>query len=133
VEATAELVPVFPDGAFVSVDVSHADMRADTNVFYLGVRWNPSVDDFFFVCVDQSDATPVVDGWFIDDRAGDWTSVLDTLDPIFDDHRAMMIRARAAEGYYAMVPALGPAGIVLLVAVICGAGWLVLRRGPHRR
>ncbi len=132
VEAVATMVPTFPDGAFYSVDVSDADMHAATDVFYLGVRWNPSDDVFFFVCVDQSEETPVVDGWFIDDRADEWGSVLESNDPIFDDHRAMMIRARAVEGYFPLVPTLGTWGLVILIGAICAVGILVLRRGETR-
>ncbi len=126
--ATATAVPVFPDGGFVSIDVSGVDMRAVTDVFYLGVRWNPSEEDFFFVCADHSDGTPVVDGWFIDDRADDWTSVLETADPIFNDHRAMMVRARAAEGLFPLVPTMGPVGITILVVALGVVGALALRR-----
>ena len=130
-EAVATLVPTFPDGAFFSVDVSEADFHAPTEVFYLGVKWDPSEDEFFFVCVDQSEATPVVDGWFIDDRADEWSSVLDTNDPIFIGHRAMMIRAKALEGYFPMVPTLGTWGLLILIGAICAVGALALRRGPR--
>jgi len=132
VEVVASAVPGFPDGAFYSVDVSDLDMRAPTDVFYLGVRWNPSEDRFFFVCVDQTETTPVVDGWFIDDRADEWESVLESSDPIFDDHRAMMIRARALEGYFGLVPTLGTWGLLTLIVAICAVGLLLLRRGGDR-
>lgn len=128
-EVVASMVPTFPDGAFYSVDVSGADMQAPTDVFYLGVRWNPSEDGFFFVCVDQTETTPVVDGFFIDDRADEWASVLESNDPIFDDHRAMMIRARALEGFFPLVPTLGTWGLLVLIGAICAVGLLVLRRG----
>lgn len=128
VEAVAAGVPEFPDGAFVSVDVSDADMRIPTDVSYIGVQWDPSEDVFFFVCADHSDVMPVTDGWFIDDRADEWTSVLVTNDPIFDDHRAMMIRARGVEGYYALVPTLGTTGIIVMVVVMAFAASLLLRK-----
>jgi hypothetical protein len=127
-EAVATIVPTFPDGAFYTVDVSGIDMRAVTDVFYLGVQWDPSRDQFFFVCADHSEGTPVTDGWFIDDRADEWTSVLDTIDPIFLNHRAMLVRGRAMEGDFPLVPTLSGWGIVLLVVVIAGFGALLLRR-----
>lgn len=129
VEAVAKLVPAFPEGAFYSVDVSQVDMLAPTGTFYIGVRWNPSEDEFFFVCVDQSETTEIVDAWFIDDRAEDWSSVLESGDPIFDEHRAMMIRARAAEGFFPLVPTLSTWGLIVLIAGICLIGALLLRRG----
>lgn len=130
VEAVATLVPTFPDGAFYSVDVSEFDMNIPTTVFYLGVQWDPSEDEFFFVCADQSPTTPVVDGFFVDDRAEDWASVLESQDPIFADHRAMMIRAVPVEGYYALVPTMGTVGMVLLIGLIaCLGAVLVSRRG----
>ena len=128
VEVVARGVPTFPDGAFYSVDVSDLRWIAPTNVFYLGVQWDPSVDQFFFVCVDQSVETPIVDGWYVDDRAEDWTSVLESNDPIFDDHRAMLIRARAAEGTYALLPTLGEWGLTILVLSIASIGVALLRR-----
>ncbi len=128
VAAVATAVPAFPDGAFTTVDVSQVDMRAITDAFYLGVKWNPSVDRFFFVCADQSPETPVVDGWFVDDRAEDWTSVLESSDPIFDEHRAMLVRGRAMAGFFPTVPTLSFWGIVLLIALVGAIGWLVARR-----
>jgi hypothetical protein len=127
-EAVATGVPQFPDGAFYSIDVSAADMRIPTDVFFVGVQWDPSDDQFFFVCADHSDVMPVVDGWFIDDRAGDWTSVLETSDPIFAEHRAMMIRARGVEGYFALIPTMGTFGVVVMVIALALVAGLVLRR-----
>jgi len=131
IEVAATAVPTFPDGGFYSVDVSGFDFHAPTEVFYLGVQWNPSEDGYFFVCVDKSDETPVVDGWYIDDRADEWTSVLDTNDPTFNNHKAMMIRATALEGYFPMVPTLGTWGLLILIGAICAVGALALRRGPQ--
>ena len=129
VEVVATLVPTYPDGGFYSVDVSDADFHAPTETFYLGVQWNPSEDGYFFVCVDKSEGTPVVDGWYIDDRADEWASVLDTNDPTFTGHRAMMIRATAMEGYFPMVPTLGTWGLLVLIGAISAVGALALRRG----
>jgi len=131
IEVVATLVPTFPDGGFYSVDVSDFDFHAQTETFYLGVQWDPSEDEFFFVCVDKSDETPVVDGWYIDDRADEWSSVLDTNDPTFFNHKAMMIRATALEGYFPMVPTLGTWGLLILIGTICAVGALALRRGPR--
>ena len=128
VEAQATLVPTYPDGGFYSIDVSDAAMLVPTGTFYLGVTWNPSEDGFFFICADHSATTEIVDGWFIDDRADEWTSVLESSDPIFIDHRAMMIRARAAEGTYPLIPTLGTWGLIILIAGICAVGLLVIRR-----
>ncbi|MEE4270576.1 MAG: hypothetical protein V2I67_02810 [Thermoanaerobaculales bacterium] len=127
-EAVAAGVPEFPEGAFVSVDVRDADMRIPTDVSYIGVEWDPSVDTFFFVCADHSDVMPVTDGWFIDDRADEWTSVLETSDPIFAGHRAMMIRAVGVEGYQYLIPTLGTTGIIVMVVVIAFAASLLLRK-----
>ena len=128
VDVVATLVPTFPEGAFYSVDVSDADMHAPTEVFYLGVQWDPSVDDYFFLCVDTTETTPVVDGWFIDDRADEWSSVLQSSDPIFSDHRAMMIRAGALEGYCPMVPTMGIKGGAVFAVLLACLGVVLLAR-----
>ena len=47
IPATATDVPTALDGAFYEVDLSGLELGQDT--FYLGARWNPSVDQFFFV------------------------------------------------------------------------------------
>lgn len=131
-EAVATLVPTYPDGAFFSVDVSQFDFHAQTGVFYLGVRWDASEDQYFFVCADKSEETPVVEGWYTDDRASGWGSVIDTSDPTFFGHRAMMIRAVALEGYFPMVPTLDTWGLLILIGAICAVGLIALRRGQPR-
>jgi len=127
-EFVATGVPQFPDGAFYSIDVSAADMRIPTDVSFIGVQWDPSDDQYFFVCADHSDVMPVVDGWFMDDRAGGWSSVLEATDPIFAEHRAMMIRARGEEGYFALVPTMGTVGVVVMVVALALVASLVIRR-----
>ena len=84
-------------------------------------------DEFFFVCADHSAATERVDGYFIDDRAKEWTSVLKARDPIFLEHRAMLIRARADPE--AVGPVLGWIQLTVLSAFLALAGWLRLRSG----
>lgn len=114
-------VPSFPDGDFLSVPLPGDGWPTQTPTFYVGVRWNPSIDQFFFVCADTSPTSPVVNGFFIDDRAEEWTSVLETSDPIFDAHHAMMIRAVGGPAP-AQVPVLGWVGVALLVALVAAAG-----------
>jgi hypothetical protein len=133
-DAVASAVPEYPESAFYAIDVSGIDMVAPTEVFFIGVRWNPSEDDRFFICADQSAGTPEVDGWFVDDRSEDgWESVLETNDPMFADHRAMMIRARAAEaaGEPPRIRTVGTAGAAFLVALLACLGAALLHRRGH--
>lgn len=78
-------------GAFYDVDVSGVTLVPGTS--YIGVRWNPSVDPFFFVCADHGPDSKVTAGFQRDDRAPNWLSVLGSPDPIFTKHKAMMLRA----------------------------------------
>ena len=95
---------------------------------YAGVRWNASVDQFFFVCADHSPETDPVNVFYIDDRADEWGSALDTSDPIFDGHRAIMVRATTRSAADYAVPALGPAGSAALALFLAAAGWFILTR-----
>lgn len=128
VPATALGVPegVASGGQFYDVDVSGVPVEGST--VYIGVRWNASVHRYFFVAVDTSTATLPVGGFFIDDRADEWTSVFETGDPIFRGHRAMMIRARAEPEDVASIPAVSRAGAALLVLLVAALGaWLARR------
>ena len=131
VPARAVEVPegVAAAGRFFDVDL--AGVPIPQGVFYLGVRWNPSVDQYFFVCVDRSPSSPVVPGFYIDDRSDEWGSVLDTPDPVFTDHHAMMIRIEGVEQVPWEVPALGPVGAAALAAALAALG--ARRLGPRRR
>lgn len=93
VAATASEVPngVPAAGRFWEVDVSDVTLADGTS--YIGVRWNPSVDRFFFVCTDTSEETERVDVFSMEDRAPRWTNVIDSRDPIFRPHRAILVRA----------------------------------------
>ncbi len=128
VAAVASSVPegVASGGAFYEVDVSGTVIRGRT--IYIGVRWNPSVDQFFFVCADHSPETDPVNVFYIDDRADEWGSALDTPDPIFIGHRAIMVRATAESAAEFAVPGLGPTGAAALALLLATAGWLLLTR-----
>lgn len=88
----AEEVPLGKEsgGMFYDVDVKGVEMVPGTS--YIGVRWNPSVDPFFFVCADHGPDSKVTPGYQRDDRAPNWLSVLGSPDPIFTKHKAMMLR-----------------------------------------
>lgn len=126
--ATVGEVPLFPDGDFAAADVSAHHWQVPSDPFYVGVAWNPSVDRFFFVCADQTPTTPEVDGWFIDDRSDEWGSVLETNDPSFTNHRAMMIRATGRGENVQAIPTLGWTGALVLTLLMASAGLLRLRR-----
>ncbi len=126
-EALATAVPAFPDGAFTTVTIPDGGWFVASPVYYVGARWDASVDQFFFVCADRSAGTPVTGGFFTDDRATGWGDVLNTSDPIFAGHRAMMVRLVGGPPP-AKVPAAGPAGAALLVVLTAIAGLAVLRR-----
>ncbi len=128
VAAVASLVPegLASGGAFYEVDVSGTVIRGST--VYIGVRWNASVDQFFFVCADHSPETDPVNVFYIDEEADEWGSALDTRDPIFDGHRAIMVRATAQSAADFAVPALGSAGSTVLALLLGIAGWLLLAR-----
>ncbi|MEM1205580.1 MAG: hypothetical protein AAGN66_20280 [Acidobacteriota bacterium] len=82
------------DERFYDVDVSEVTIPEGES--YIGVRWNPNADKFFFVCADHSDATEKVNVFQMEDRAPGWQSVLVSSDPMFAKHKAMMLRASAA-------------------------------------
>ncbi|MCP4899498.1 MAG: hypothetical protein GY906_21235 [bacterium] len=127
----ADNVPSFQSGAFYKADLSsQLDWTPPSSVFYLGVSWNPSIDQFFFVCADQSETTPAVESFFIDDRADEWTSVFETNDPIFDDYRALLIRASLRQLY--AVPVLDGFGITLMALLVLVSALIMVsvnRRG----
>ena len=131
-------IPAFldgvPDGAVFGplgkfARVSTAGVRPPaTGPFYIGARWNPSVDQGFFVCDDQSPTTERVNIWFIDDRAEDWDNADETNDPIFIAHRGLFVRPVGSLATAIDVPLMDGRGLVLLAAVLLGAGLWVLRR-----
>jgi hypothetical protein len=127
IPATAAAVPTALDGRFYEVDLGGVQLGRDT--FHLGVRWDPSVDQYFYLCADKSEETPVAQGFFIDDRADEWASVVGNDDPTFFGHRAMFIRAVAEPGVAAAsVPTMGTMGIVVFVVLMAIVAFLILGR-----
>ncbi|MEM7582424.1 MAG: IPTL-CTERM sorting domain-containing protein [Acidobacteriota bacterium] len=127
VPGSAEVEPQGIAETFTEVDVSGIGIPVGPS--YIGVRWDASADQFFFVCADKSEGTEPVEFFFRDDRAeGEWTSVFDALDPIFEDHRALMIRGRSSFVTALDVPALGAGGLVALAVLLLGVGLRRLRR-----
>ena len=124
--ASIDAVPEWPDAAFVEVQAPPDAPPLNAGGHHIGVRWNPSVDQFFFVCADQSVTDTPVAGFFRDDRSeGEWGSILETSDPIFADHAAMMVRVRAHRVPW--IPTAGPMGLVALALLLVISGWVVLR------
>lgn len=120
-------VPLSPQGAFYPVT---AGFTLPPGPFFLGVRWNAAADGFFFLCADQSPETPVVEGFFRENSPlpSEWESVLTSRDPIFDQHRAMLLRAVGGASLVE-VPALAPQGLLALAA---GLAAVALRRSRRR-
>lgn len=96
--------------------------------FSVGVKWNPSVDRYFFICDDTSTSTPRTNFWFMDDRARGWGAALYTIDPIFDPHRGLMIRTVQGPARLIDVPMLDPRGLAAAAALLMAAAWILLRR-----
>ncbi len=97
VRSTATEVPKGVDaaGRLYTVDVSGVTLAEGKS--YLGVHWNPSASTFFFVCTDTSEETELVNVFSAEDRAPAWTNVINSRDPIFRPHRAILVRAKAVE------------------------------------
>lgn len=131
VPLTATDVPQYPEGAWYEVEIEPA-AAVDTRLFYVGARWDASVDQFFFICADESPITPFTEGFFRDEEAWTWARISESGDPIFQDHRALMIRAVAGEGPPApAIPAASPASGLVTALLIAALGLLGLQRsGP---
>lgn len=81
-------------GAFVEVPMP--DVRLPQGTVYVGARWDPSEEQFLFLCNDQSATDPKTPAFFSENPSSGWTSVFNAKDPIFKPHRAVMVRARAS-------------------------------------
>lgn len=127
---TAEVTPLGIAETFVEIDVD--DLVIPSGRSYIGARWDASQDQFFFICADTTEETPPVEVFFRDDRAkGEWASVFESFDPIFADHRAMMVRTLPGPPVAIDVPALGT-GTMALLAIVLSATALA-RLGARRR
>jgi hypothetical protein len=127
IPASAFVVPTWPEIQFYEIDLSALHVWLPTETSYIGVRWNASVDQFFFVCADHSDLPPATNGFYIDDRATEWTSYFDTSDPIFLNHRALMVRANAA-AVLQQIPDAGMPARLLFIGILAGVGFAAIRR-----
>ncbi|MCP3958823.1 MAG: hypothetical protein GY719_13300 [bacterium] len=128
VPASVEVTPVGITESFFEVDVTGVDIPVGRS--FIGARWDASVDQFFFVCADSSDETEPVNVFFRDEQTPDgiWTSVFETPDTVFENHKAVMIRATSDLRAPIDIPALGVAGLVLLAVILAGLG-IVLSAG----
>ncbi|MEE8522672.1 MAG: hypothetical protein V3T72_01975 [Thermoanaerobaculia bacterium] len=80
-------------GGFVEVDVTGVTLAP--GISYIGARWNPSEAKFLFICTDTSDETELVNVFFREDRARGWANAIHARDPVFANHRSILVRARA--------------------------------------
>jgi hypothetical protein len=127
--ARAEAVPQGILGEMYSVDTG--GIVIPWGPIYIGVAWDASADQFFFVCTDKSDETPPVEAFFIDDRADEWASVFETSDPIFIGHKAIIVRAVGSRlPPIVEIPTLDTAGLFAtsLFLLVAGIGALFLGR-----
>lgn len=116
-----------PPGRFAKVATPGVHLPT-TGPVYIGVRWDPSADQFFFACDDQTPETERVNIWFRDDRAEGWDNADETNDSIFIAHRALLVRPVGSLSPITDVPLMDGRGLALLVTVLLGAGLWVLRR-----
>ena len=128
VSSSAEVTAMGIVASFFEVDVSGVTIPVGPS--YIGARWDASADQFFFICTDTSDETEPVEVFFRDDRSPDgiWTSVFETIDPIFDEHKAIMIRATSGPPV-TDIPALAVAGLAVLALALAGVALVAMRRG----
>lgn len=127
--ARAADVPEGVTGRFYEVDTQGTAIPRDGPV-YVGARWNPSQDQFFFVCADRSPETPFTEVFFRDDLAEGWGAASATLDSTFTEHRAILVRPVPRQPLAVEVPLHSPAGRGLLALALLVAGLLAL--GPLR-
>lgn len=116
-----------PGATFTEVPLGHVNLP--DGPFYVGVRWNPSVDSFFFVCVDKSPRPEPPTRVFYRDNTFEegWGASDQTGDPAFFGHRALFVRPVPGPPSLAQVP-VGAATRLGLVVALLVLGVLALRR-----
>lgn len=119
-------VPVGTNGEFFEIPMQGAALP--TGTFYLGVEWDASVDRFFFLCSDSSPGTAPVNAFFREDLFDAWSSTFKSNDGIFQDYKALMIRAVPNTEEVVDVPSLGAWGGIVLGSLLAVLGWAGLRR-----
>ncbi len=119
-------VPIGTNGEFFEISMQGA--RLPTGTFYLGVEWDARVDRFFFLCSDSSPGTEPVNAFFREDLFDAWSSVFKSNDGIFQDYKALMIRAVPNTEEAVDVPGLGALGGLVLGILLAGLGLVGLRR-----
>ena len=126
IAASGSGVPIGTNGEFFEVPMQGA--RLPTGTFYLGVEWDARTDRFFFLCSDSSPGTEPVEAFFREDLFDAWSSVYKSNDGIFQDYKALMIRAVPNSEEAVDVPSLGHLGGWVLVGLLATFGLVGLRR-----
>jgi hypothetical protein len=117
---TAIDIPIWP-GEIYSYDISGSNAVVSGS-FYLGVRWTALMgDDWFYVLGDESITTPLNPGYW-QYSGHPWQAI--TAD--YPGYRALGVRLAGSAPVD--VPALGPWGLLGLVAVLMVGGLFLLRR-----
>ncbi len=80
---------------FFQVDASEVEIPEGSS--FVGVRWDPKEQFHLFICGDKTETTEARKGFFTEDRAKSWTDLATTRDPMFKEHRALMVRVRGQE------------------------------------
>ena len=120
-----------PGATYTEVPLGEVTLPSE-GPFYVGVRWNPGADEFFFICVDKTDGPgPPTRAFFRDDRfSANWGVSDQTNDSTFNNHRALFVRPVAAPGSVtepADIPLSRSASTALLVVLLL-LGVVAVRR-----
>ncbi len=130
VQSSMAQIPEWTEGRFTEVPLGVEVPALSPGTYHIGVRWQPSINQFFFICADQSNPDAPAAGYFRDDRSeGEWASLLESSDPIFSDHTAMLVRVRTREVRATPAVGAGGAGILLFVIALL-AIWRLRSRLP---